>query len=269
MWRINALLRGCSDMRATSSLPVHSLLLLFRPERMIICAFAQAVVGAVCLKASESLWRKTRTTMVEAVHMPIVESPGYLADEESSPSVSAVSWLSSSVSALADLAPRIRTGCVYDLQPRRTCGVLVTREAPRRARRVRASIHAHWRWFAPSINLLTGHSDACRHRQCRHDDASPAEHRSGHRCNALPPRQQLGWDGFATAYRAELERWPRLAHVAVAQQIARWLQTFETVTILSFESSTPRGAALTAWEESGEFRPYTQRHIFREWLLME
>jgi hypothetical protein len=207
--------------------------------------------------------------MVEAACGAIVESPDYLSGEESATSVSTVTWLSSSSSALADLAPRIRTGCIYDLQPQRTCGVLVTREAPRRARHVRASIHAHWRWFAPSVYLLTGHTSACRHRRCRDDETSPTAHRLGHQCDAPVSRQQLGWDGFATAYRAELDRWPRLAHVAVIQQIARWLQTFETVTILSFESSASRGAALTAWQEQGEFRPYAQRHIFREWLLME
>jgi len=207
--------------------------------------------------------------MVEAARGAIVETPDHLSGEERFTSVSAVSWLSSSVSALADLAPRIRTGCVYDLQPQRTCGVLVTRKAPRRARHVRASIHAHWQWFAPSTLLLTGHTNACRHRRCGPDETFPTGHSPGHECDAPVSRQQLGWDGFATAYRAELDRWPRLAHVAVVQQIARWLQTFETVTILSFESSAPRGAALTAWQEHGEFRSYTQRHIFREWLLME
>jgi hypothetical protein len=116
---------------------------------------------------------------------------------------------------------------------------------------------------------LTGHTSACRHRQGRHDDGSPTGHRLGHQCDAPALRQQLGWDGFASAYRAELDRWPRLAHVAVVQQIARWLLTFETVTILSSEASAPHGAALTAWQEQGEFRPYTQRHIFREWLLQE
>jgi hypothetical protein len=29
----------------------------------------------------------------------------------------------------------------------------------------------------------------------------------------------------------------------------------------------PRGAALAAWREHGEFIPYTQRHILRDWLL--
>ncbi len=83
----------------------------------------------------------------------------------------------------------------------------------------------------------------------------------------LLPRQQLGWEGFTAAYRAELDRWPRLAHLAVIRQIALWLQTFETVTLLSFEPSMPRGAALTAWQERGEFVPYAQRHILRDWLL--
>jgi len=165
--------------------------------------------------------------------------------------------------SLTDLAPRIRTGCLYDLQPDRTFGLLVTRQAPRRLQRVQVAIRAHWPWFAPSFLLLTGHSGACAHRRCRHDDADAA----GHRCNVPLPRQQLGWEAFAAAYRAELDRWPRLAHVAVVQQIARWLQTFQTVTILSFESSMPRGIAFAAWQERGEFVPYSQRHILRDWLL--
>ncbi len=207
--------------------------------------------------------------MVEAVRGAVVESPVSLSGKESAAAVSAVSWLSSSVSALADLAPRIRTGCVFDLQPQRTCGVLVTREPPRRARRALASVHVHWRWFAPSVYLLTGHTSAFRHRPGLHNEGSVREPRVGHRCDAPALRQQLGWAGFAAAYRAELDRWPRLAHVAVVQQIARWLQTFETITILSFESSAPRGGALAAWQEHGEFQLYAQRHIFREWLLME
>jgi hypothetical protein len=46
----------------------------------------------------------------------------------------------------AQLAERIRTGCVYDLQPPNTFGLLVTRDDPRtrwRARPVVAPIHAH------------------------------------------------------------------------------------------------------------------------------
>lgn len=165
--------------------------------------------------------------------------------------------------SLTDLAPRIRTGCLYDFQPEGTFGLLVTREAPRRLQRAQVAIRAHWPWFAPSFLLLTGHIGACTHRRCRHDDASAA----GHRCDVPVPRQQLGWEAFAAAYRAELDRWPHLAHVVVVQQISRWLQTFETVTILSFESSMPRGAALAAWTQRGAVRPYTQRQVFRDWLL--
>jgi hypothetical protein len=79
---------------------------------MIICAFAQALVGAVCLGVTDTQWGKARKTMVEAARGAIVESPDYLPGEESFTPVSAVLRLSSSVSALADLAPRIRTGCV-------------------------------------------------------------------------------------------------------------------------------------------------------------
>jgi hypothetical protein len=171
--------------------------------------------------------------------------------------------LTSSSISLSHLAARMRTGCLYEPQPADTFGLLVTRQAPRRLQRVQASVKAHWPWFAPSFSLLTGHTRPCTHRHCRHDDADAA----GHHCDVPAPDQQLGWDGFATTYRAELDRWPRLAHLAVIRQIALWLQTFETVTLLSFEPSMPRGAALATWQERGEFVPYAQRHILRDWLL--
>jgi hypothetical protein len=167
--------------------------------------------------------------------------------------------------SLDDLALRIRTGCVFEAQSEDICGVLVTREAPRRIARVRSAIHAHWRWCAPSIFLLTGHTTLCRHRRCHPNEGETA----GHTCDSPAPRQRIGWEGFAVAYRAELDRWPRLAHIAAIQQIARWLQTFETVTLLSFEPSLPRGAALAAWRERSQFDPYSQRHILRDWLLAQ
>jgi hypothetical protein len=166
-------------------------------------------------------------------------------------------------SLMADLAPRIRTGCLYDPQPDSTFGLLVTRQAPRRLRRVQAAVRAHWPWFAPSFLLLTGHTGPCPYRRCRHEVAQAA----GHRCDVSVPRQKLGWKAFAVAYRAELNHWPHLAHLAVIRQIALLLQTFETITLLSFEPSMPRGAALTAWRDWGEFLPYAQRHILRDWLL--
>src|SRR5690348_12800927 len=103
--------------------------------------------------------------------------------------------------SVADLAPRIRTGCLFEPQPEGTCGVLVTRQAPRRLQSVQASVRAHWPWFAPSFFLLTGHTTSCTHRRCRHEDVNAA----GHRCNVPVERQQLGWEGFVTAYRAELD----------------------------------------------------------------
>src|SRR5262249_30224518 len=75
-------------------------------------------------------------------------------------------YASSAFISLTELAPRIRTGCVFEEQPDDACGVLVTREAPRRLAHVRGAIHTHWRWCAPSIALLTGHTAKCRHRRC-------------------------------------------------------------------------------------------------------
>jgi hypothetical protein len=171
--------------------------------------------------------------------------------------------ISPSLISLTELAPRIRTGCVFEEQPEDTCGVLVTREAPRRLARGRSAIQVHWRWCAPSHFLLTGHTAKCRHRRCRPDKG----HDTGHHGELPGPPHRLGWEAFAVAYRAELDRWPRLAHVAAIHQIGRWLQTFETVTLLSIEPSMPRGAALAAWRERDEFIPYAQRHILRDWLL--
>jgi hypothetical protein len=165
--------------------------------------------------------------------------------------------------SVADLAPRIRTGCLYEPQPASTFGLLVTQQAPRRLQRVQVAIRAHWPWFAPSFLLLTGHTGSCTHRRCRHNDGNAA----GHRCSVPAPRQQFGWEGFAAAYRAELDHWPRVAHLAVVCQIALWLQTYETVTLLSFEPSMPRGVALATWRERGELVPYAQRHVLRDWLL--
>jgi hypothetical protein len=167
------------------------------------------------------------------------------------------------VVSVADLTPRLRTGCLYESQPEGTFGLLVTRQAPRRLQRVQASVRAHWPWFAPSFLLLTRHTSPCTHRRCRHVDGSAA----GHRCDVPAPHQQLGWEQFAATYRAELDRWPRLAHLAVVRQIALWLQTFQTVTLLSFEPSMPRGTALAARQERGGFVPYAERHVLREWLL--
>jgi hypothetical protein len=155
--------------------------------------------------------------------------------------------------SLAQVAQRIRAGCVYEAQPEETLGLLVTRHDPRarwHARPVRAAIDAHWPLLAPSMHLLTGQT-APRQRQRDPHERGPA----------------LGWEGFAAAYRAELERWPFLVQLAVVRQIATWLCSYRTVTILSFEPSMPRGAALAAWKQRGEFVPWAQRHVFREWLL--
>jgi hypothetical protein len=53
--------------------------------------------------------------------------------------------------SVADLAPRIRTGCLYESQPAGTFGLLVTRQAPRRPQRVQVAIRAHWPWCAPQF----------------------------------------------------------------------------------------------------------------------
>jgi hypothetical protein len=157
-------------------------------------------------------------------------------------------WLSHTF--LASLPGRIRTGCVYEVQPSDTLGVLVTRADPRtrhRRQRILTPIYVHWPAFAPSTFLLTGHETACRVRRCR----------GQRRCAGHAPLQ-LGWLAFADAYRAELECWPFLTQMAVARQIAEWLHSAPTVTILSFERRIPPSNTHDAW---------AQRHVFRDWLV--
>src|SRR5262249_50415651 len=149
----------------------------------------------------------------------------------------------------------IRTGCVYEVQPADTYGVLVTREDPRtrwRARQVLAPIDVHWRTFAPSVFLLTGHESACRVHRCR----------GVRRCDGHVPLQ-LGWSAFAAAYRAELEQQPFLTCLSVIRKVVGWLQVVPTLTILSFERGTPeRGAPDEVVRSAKE--TWAQRHIFRE-----
>jgi hypothetical protein len=138
------------------------------------------------------------------------------------------------------LACNLRTGCVYEVQPPKTLGLLVTRSDPRtrhgtlRGRhQVRAPIQVHWPLFAPSMNLLSGQS---------------ANH------TPVP----AGWPAFASAYQAELEAWPFLTRLAVARQVAAWLRTYPTVTTLSFERRMPKGSTTDCW---------SQRDVFRNWLV--
>ena len=119
----------------------------------------------------------------------------------------------SSTVSLLDLAPRIRTGCLYEPQPAGTFGVLVTRQAPRRLQRVQAVVRAHWPWFAPSFLLLTGHTSPCTHRRCRHDDTNAA----GHQCDV--PRHDSSSAGRGrTAYRGRIGPLASSRPLAVVRQ---------------------------------------------------
>jgi hypothetical protein len=167
---------------------------------------------------------------------------------------------------LMSLQSRIRTGCVYELQPRDTFGLLVTRDDPRlrwKDRRMLAPIHAHWPTLAPSVLLLTGHKTSCHSRHCRGDS----------RCAEHVPLQ-LRWPAFAAAYRAELEQCPLIRRLVVIGDIVEWLQAFPTVTVLSFEqgklhrNEVPYHAVLADLQDQPRAHySWAQRHIFRDWLV--
>ena len=131
---------------------------------------------------------------------------------------------------LPSLAPRLRTGCVYEPHPASTFGVLVTRAQPRRGRGIQADIGAWWPHLAPSLALVTAH----------HPVGTP-----------------LGWEVFRAHYWAELQATTRTTYLRAVVQLGLWLRQYPTVTLLSFEHAP--------WGE--ERLAQTQRRILYAWLL--
>ena len=124
-----------------------------------------------------------------------------------------------------DLGERLLTGCLHDLVPPRTYPVLITRMRPKRCA---VQYHAWWRELAPSLALLQTTSLEVSRRET-----------------------------FAHAYRAELDALPLRAWYRALLQLAEWLHTYPTVTLLSYE----RVPHLL------EQQTITQRSVLRTWLL--
>lgn len=124
-----------------------------------------------------------------------------------------------------DLAERLLTGCLHDPAPPRTYPVLITRTRPRHCT---VQYHAWWRELAPSTALL--------------HTTSPEDSRREH---------------FARVYRAELDALPLRAWYRALLQLAEWLHTYPTVTLLSYERVP----------SSLERQTITQRRVLRAWLL--
>jgi uncharacterized protein YeaO (DUF488 family) len=124
-----------------------------------------------------------------------------------------------------DLAERLLTGCLHDPAPPWTYPVLITRTSPKRCA---VQYQAWWRELAPSMALL--------------HTTSPEDTRR---------------EGFACAYRAELDALPLRAWYHALLQMAVWLQVYPTVTLLSYERVPPLL----------ERQTITQRSVLRAWLL--
>jgi uncharacterized protein YeaO (DUF488 family) len=124
-----------------------------------------------------------------------------------------------------DLAERLLTGRLHDPAPQRTYPVLITRTRPRRCA---VQYRAWWRELAPSLALLhtTSQQDSTR-------------------------------EGFARAYRAELDALRLRAWYRALLQLAEWLHVYPTVTLLSYE------CVPTLLER----QTITQRSVLRAWLL--
>lgn len=125
----------------------------------------------------------------------------------------------------SDLADRLITGCVYQTSTAASVAVLVTRAEPKR---IAKRWHAWWPHLAPSVALLH-----------------------------LGAEQSGGRDGFAQAYRAELEALPLYHWYGAILDITKWLRTSSTVMLLSFERVPTHP----------EHRQVTQRNVLRTWLL--
>jgi uncharacterized protein YeaO (DUF488 family) len=125
-----------------------------------------------------------------------------------------------------ELANRLLTGCLRDAPPPLTFPVLVTRTRPKCCA---ARYQAWWRELAPSMALL-------------HTTTLEGSTR----------------DGFARAYRAELDALPLHAWYHALLQLAEWLHTYPTVTLLSYERVPA----------SLERQTLTQRSVLRAWLLI-
>src|SRR5262249_25050213 len=102
-----------------------------------------------------------------------------------------------------DLAERLLTGCLHDPAPPRAYPVLITRTRPKRC----AVPYQTWlRQLAPSMALL--HTVPC---------------------------EEFRRESFAGAYGAELDALPLRMWYGALLQLARWLQNYPTVMLLSYE----------------------------------
>jgi uncharacterized protein YeaO (DUF488 family) len=124
-----------------------------------------------------------------------------------------------------DLAERLLTGCLHDPAPPRTFPVLITRTRPRRCA---VQHQAWWRELAPSLALL-------------HTTSSEDSRR----------------ENFAHTYRAELDALPLHAWYRALLQLAQWLYTYPSVTLLSYECVP----------SLLEHQTITQCSVLRTWLL--
>jgi len=67
----------------------------------------------------------------------------------------------------------------------------------------------------------------------------------------------LGWEAFARCYRAELDALPTRVHMEAVLQLAYWMRTHGSVTLLTHERVVG----------GDEAHARTQRRLLREWLL--
>jgi uncharacterized protein YeaO (DUF488 family) len=131
---------------------------------------------------------------------------------------------------------RLRTGCVYEGQPRDSYCIAVLRYDPRLGGRRQVPFHEWWPELAPSAPLLTAYRTMDAYGQ-----------------------RQLVWEKFARAYLAELDALPARPLLDFIATLNDMPSRYRSVTLLGCEHATA----------ADEGRVKCHRRLLRAWLLGE
>jgi uncharacterized protein YeaO (DUF488 family) len=129
---------------------------------------------------------------------------------------------------------RIRTGCVYEVQPTTTYDLCVPRFDPRNTGRRQIPFHEWWPELAPTAPLVIAYRTLDTHGQ-----------------------RAISWAAFAQSYFAELDALPTRLLVSLVEGLCDLPCRYTSVTLLGCEHPTA----------SDEGRVRCHRRLLRLWLL--
>jgi hypothetical protein len=131
-------------------------------------------------------------------------------------------------------AERLRTGCVFEVQPTFTYSLCILRFDPRLGGRRQVPFHEWWPELAPSAPLLVGYRTLDTHGQ-----------------------RAVSWLAFARSYLAELDALPTRLLVGLVEGLCALPCRYTSVTLLGCEHPTAA--------DEGCVRCH--RRLLRAWLL--